>query len=381
VTDQPSKRCPRCGESLPLYAFGPDTGTASGLRVWCRLCVNKSAAERRERYRQQNLTARNLEAADKVRAHIANHGSQFAKVETSADVQEDRRFVPAVGPHVGLMAHGNYEAHETQPTVKDRAWPVPMEDEPTKPGGGAILFVPDLHAPYHDRKAWALVLQAARLLKPSYVHLAGDMIDCYAVSQHEKSLNRLQDFKYEIDGANEALDELAAAAKGATFIYTEGNHEYRWPRYLSAMAPQAGRLPGSSMKDLLRIKERGWIWVPYREFYKLGKLYLTHDLEKSGVNAVRQALSDAQASIVIGHLHRMSVVYGGDAMGNTHVAACFGWLGGREDVDYKHRLRANREWQLGFGVGQLLESGNVHLSAVPIVDYECVVAGKLLRAA
>jgi hypothetical protein len=74
----------------------------------------------------------------------------------------------------------------------------------------------------------------------------------------------------------------------------------------------------------------------------------------------------------------MSVSYRGNARGKTHVGAMFGWLGDKTRIDYKHRLLANRHWMLGFGVGYLENDDTLHVQAVPIINYKCLLEGKLL---
>jgi hypothetical protein len=69
----------------------------------------------------------------------------------------------------------------------------------------------------------------------------------------------------------------------------------------------------------------------------------------------------------------------GNAKGVPHVGASFGWLGDVEKVDYMHRIRANRDWVLGFGVGVVRENGVIHLQPVPIVQYSCMVGLELFE--
>ncbi len=70
---------------------------------------------------------------------------------------------------------------------KPRRWKVdelgrykfPLQDvEAPTPASGAplrrVLFIPDCHVPYHDAKAWRLMLAAAKVLKPDVVVVLGD---------------------------------------------------------------------------------------------------------------------------------------------------------------------------------------------------------------
>ena len=237
-----------------------------------------------------------------------------------------------------------------------------------------ILFVPDSHFPYHDKRAWKLMLKAATAFKPDEVIVLGDFADCYAVSSHDKDPKRRLNLKWELDTVGEGLSELESL--GATkLVYIAGNHEDRLDRYIATRAPELEGI--LSIEAALELKDAGWKYVPYKSSYRVGKLWVTHDTGKAGKNAIAAALDDFQSNIVIGHVHRMGMVYGGDATGKSHVAASFGWLGNKDSVDYMHRVSVNRAWQLGFGVGYQHPNGTVYLTGVPIINYTCVLEGKL----
>lgn len=238
-----------------------------------------------------------------------------------------------------------------------------------------VLFVPDTHRPYHDKRAWALMLKAARLYRPDIIAPLGDFVDCASVSSHSKDLSRIKRFKAEIADAREGLDELEALG-AKEYIYIEGNHEDRLPRYLQDRAPELTDV--LDIRSLLGLGKK-WKYVRYKDHTKVGLLHITHDTGKAGGTAHVQALNDFQDNVVIGHTHRMGVTYSGNAKGKPHVGAMFGWLGDVKQVDYMHRVKANRDWMLGFGIGYLEPSGVIHLQAVPIIDYRCVIEGELVR--
>src|SRR5665213_303225 len=41
------KRCPKCGETKPVSAFGKDARQKSGLRIWCKFCHATAQRERK----------------------------------------------------------------------------------------------------------------------------------------------------------------------------------------------------------------------------------------------------------------------------------------------------------------------------------------------
>jgi predicted phosphodiesterase len=255
---------------------------------------------------------------------------------------------------------------------------MPKKRKRTSEGGKLkkILIVSDAHHPYVDKKAWALLLKVGADIKPDVILTQGDFADFYSVSSHSKDPSRMTRFEDEIESVNKALDQLdALGAKEKHFI--AGNHCDRLQRYLNDKAPELDGLV--SVPQLFRLKKRGWKYTPYKDSVKIGKLNATHDVGTAGKTAVFSALSTFQHNIVIGHVHRVSFHVEGNATGEAHVGASFGWLGDKNSVDYMHRVKVNRDWAHGFGVAYLEPNGNVHIQPVVIVDYKCVVGGKLYK--
>jgi hypothetical protein len=239
------------------------------------------------------------------------------------------------------------------------------------------LIIPDTHRPYHDKKAWALMLQAGRILKPHGIISLGDLADNYSVSSHDKNPNRTRHLEVEVADVNQGFDDLdSLGAKEKVFI--AGNHEDRLERYLMVKAPELFNIV--KIQELFKLKERGWTYVPYKQHYKLAHVYFTHDTGRSGRYTAYQSQQDVGTNTVVGHAHRLSWFVEGTAEGKPHLGTCLGWLGDVEKVDYMHKVRALRDWALGFGAGYLdVKTQIMHILPVPIVNYQCVIEGKLLK--
>jgi predicted phosphodiesterase len=241
-----------------------------------------------------------------------------------------------------------------------------------------LLIVSDTHSPYEDKRAWGLMMKVARKFKPDTIVHIGDLADCYIISAHSKSPTRANQLDAELEGARRLraqLDRLGASRK----IFVEGNHEDRIRRYLQDKAPALFSLVDTD--KLLGLTENNWEFCPYKESARVGKVYFTHDTGQSGKYTVARALDTFQSSVVIGHHHQMQYRVEGDATGKHRVGAQFGWLGSVKDVDYLHRVKARRNWSLGFGLGYHdRASGYVHLVPVPLVGYTACVEGRIYRA-
>ncbi len=213
--------------------------------------------------------------------------------------------------------------------------------------------------------------------KPDILVIQGDFPDFYKISRFKKDPRREHSFEEEISDCLQGLDELDAL--GATRkVYLAGNHEDRLLSYLAVNAPELfGYI---TVPKLFGLDERGWEFVPYKESIKIGKLYCTHDAGIIGRYAVFRTADIFQHPVVFGHTHRFCYIVEGNATGEHFPAASFGWMGDINQIDYMHKVKARRDWTLGFGTGLMGQDGNVYLQAHPIVDGKSVVVdGKEYR--
>lgn len=241
-----------------------------------------------------------------------------------------------------------------------------------------VLEIPDTHHPIHDKRAWKLLLTAMKWWKPDVIKLVGDFGEFESVTAHRKNpKNAARFLEKDVESVNKALDELDSL-KARKKIYVFGNHESRVDRYIADKAPEL--YESEFLAKRLRLKERGWSYVPYGEHFRLGKVYTTHDVNAAGKNAVDQALHAYQSNIVTGHTHRIRYIVEGNATGDVHVSASFGWLGDVKKIGYKQRMKAMKDYVLGFGIGRYNPSnGFTYLTPVPIVRYSCCVEGKVFK--
>ena len=243
-----------------------------------------------------------------------------------------------------------------------------------------LWLIGDVHSPFHDKQSWDLMVRALADFKADTLVSLGDFVDFFSVSHWSKNPERAFSLKEEIETASALLDELEARTPGAKRIFVAGNHEDRLQRYLQDKAPELFQF--IDVPKLLKLAERGWEYVPYKQSIRLGKLNITHDVGSAGRYNAFRALDTFQSPVVTGHTHRLSYVVEGDATGDTQVSAQFGWLGDVEQVDYIHRTRALREWTRGFGYGYInRKTGFAYIVPVPIVDQTCVVEGRYYEAA
>lgn len=239
-----------------------------------------------------------------------------------------------------------------------------------------VLFLTDTHAPYHSVMAYKLIEKVCATVCFDEVITEGDFPDFYAISSHSKDPSRANRFEEEVAVTKKLLRRIESWGFKRK-RYVMGNHEDRLDRYIHDRAPEMKGIVDCD--SLLELTKHGWEVTPYKDHTMVGRVFVTHDVGKAGPSAVKDALNSYQDNVVIGHLHRINYMVEGNAKGVPHVAACFGWLGDVTKVDYMHRVKANRDWALGFGVGYVRDNGWVYLQPVPIIGTSCVVEGKLFQ--
>lgn len=239
-----------------------------------------------------------------------------------------------------------------------------------------VLFVGDIHAPYHSRPALALACKFAAEYKPDILVQLGDLVDGYSVSRHPKDPRMKLDFGWEIDVANDVLTQLTDAAKAKVVYWIGGNHDEYVERYVHNHAPAISSM--TSIEQMLRLKQRGVKFCRWHDYLRLGKVFLTHGMTHTGAMAHVQSAKEFGASLVIGHTHRLAVSYWSDALGKHHVAAMAGCLADFKHAAYAHKAVRN-SWMHGLLTGDLADDGTMHIRAHPFVNGRVVLDGKEIK--
>ena len=246
------------------------------------------------------------------------------------------------------------------------------------------LVIPDVHRPFHDKKAYALMMKVGADLRPDEVVLLGDYADFYSVSSHTKDPRLPSMLVDEVTDVIEGLDEIDKVFGGAQKVFIEGNHEFRLERFLCDKAPSLFGV--TDTEHLLKMHSRPkWRFIPYTPHQKyqiLGsKLMARH--EPPGTTA-KAAASKGMVNLVYGHIHRIEEAHVVSLDDTNHVSFSVGWLGNKYHRAFYY-VKQHWQWQLGFGLVwvdpatkyfyhqkvQIIESGNC---------YTCVVNGKKYSA-
>lgn len=248
----------------------------------------------------------------------------------------------------------------------------------TEATAGLVRFgiIPDVHHP-NAHPWYRVMLRAMKVFNPTGLVVLGDFADAESLSAHPKTQEGRSDFLEEVDCVNKELDILDALPGLQWKKYIEGNHEYRLQRYLHRNAQALANMV--TIQQCFRLHERGWEFTPYMKSCRVGKINITHDTGTAGMNAHRNARDVFMGSVIIGHVHRMSLEVRGVFGKAPVVSACFGWLGDAEAITYVHQALA-AAWPLGFGLGYLDPVTQLcFLVPCPIVNGMCMVEGQIVR--
>jgi predicted phosphodiesterase len=238
-------------------------------------------------------------------------------------------------------------------------------------GISTVVCVPDVHVPFHDRKAWELALKVIATVKPDMVIQLGDLADYHTLSAHAPEPGPRVTTEEEVEAHQEAVRELRSAHRPAQRRFLRGNHCYRLERLMYRQAPElVGEL--RSWEDRLGL-EGSESTQQYRKGLQLGPVLYIHDLGHSGKQATQQNLDAAGTCVVTGHTHRAGIAYGGTVDGHRSFSMSCGWLGDPAQITYLPAAKM-REWQHGVGLVQYA-GGIAHATFVPFVKGRAVVLG------
>ncbi len=220
----------------------------------------------------------------------------------------------------------------------------------------------DLQIPFQDKPVLNLVLDFVADLKPHGVVLAGDIADCYELSDFDKNPLQRWGLDKEIRESGKVMERLAKVTKAR--VWQEGNHEDRLRRALWRN-PAFARIKALQFAELFHLEDHGFQHQPYGDLFKLGKLNVTHGeiVRKHSGASAKAHYEKVGGSVLHGHTHRLGSYYRTTSV-DTHVAFENGCLC-RLDPEYVKRP----DWQQGFSVVHVEPTrGTFSVQQVPILD-------------
>lgn len=211
----------------------------------------------------------------------------------------------------------------------------------------SVLFLTDIHLPYHNVKALELALEYGKKEKVDTIWLNGDILDMFQCSFHEKNPTGAS-IKDEFDTGRAFLKSLRKHFPKANIYLKEGNHERRWKRYLRVKAPEVLGMKEFELPVILGLGELGIIWIENETLAKFGNLNVIHGNEfkgGGGVNPARSLYLRAKDNCIAGDKHKTGENTEGSLNGNIVTTWAVGCLC---ELNPEYLPMAHVNWCHGF---------------------------------
>lgn len=249
---------------------------------------------------------------------------------------------------------------------------------------GQGLVIPDCHISAEHKRAYELMLKAAKTLNngrgPAFVAILGDYGDFISVTGHQRRAFEERFLYREAAAINARLDQIDKLWPKAPKTFIEGNHEWRLARYLDSKAPEL--VDTMNIKSLLRLDRRPrWTFVPYGPDQLVrvagSRLYARHEPLAGGTLPAHGSVIKAGCSIIYGHTHQAQASQVVMANGDTHIGVSVGWLGDARKPAFAY-VRGHHQWSLGFGVVTVLPNGDFFVETARIINNKTLVNGRIV---
>lgn len=242
------------------------------------------------------------------------------------------------------------------------------------------LIIPDCHRPFHDRKAYSLMIKVAQEVGIDEVVILGDYADFYSVSRHRKDPRVGTLLMEEVASVKEGLDQIDQLFPQAKKVFLEGNHELRLEAYLIDRCPELFGV--TEVKFLFGLNQRAlWTWIPFgrSQAYRIldSQLYAFH---RPKASTPKQHIAKTFVSSVYGDIHKIERAHAIGLDGSNFLAVCPGWLGDVSSRVFDY-MPSTPQWQLGFAVVYVnSETLEFHVEQFEIKNHATILHGKVIKA-
>lgn len=289
----------------------------------------------------------------------------------------DAEFVESFGSRT--LEEYQYDPYNYDPKFdipKAEIWGVgkaPLVDPATSGTWETVIFLSDMHVPYHDPVLIDSAIEVIMDVQPDRVVINGDTNDFFVISRFNRAMERLEMLQAELDMGKKIRALLRNAAPNAVFEETMGNHEERLITYPGFNAPALSSLNALKPANLLGLHDleiRHW---PQNGFRLRDDFLVEHGVavrKHSGATA-KSRLDDTLISGIMGHTHRMdSHRRSGYRDLAWYEQGCLCML----NPDY---VKGEANWKQGFAIGLFsTKSENYNVQLIPAVGRGFIFDGK-----
>ena len=194
-------------------------------------------------------------------------------------------------------------------TGLEREGLLPMEGVASPPifGLEKVLFIGDIHLPFHDPLVLEQVFIFLETFRFDRVVVNGDLLDFYDISRFVKKANMGIGFDEECELGKLFFRRLRATVGDECRIdYTTGNHEIRFEHYLQGNAKRLETIECLELGNLLELGETGVVLHPRSGFDLRSNFRATHGetVSKHSGRSAQGELERWHKSGISNHTHR-----------------------------------------------------------------------------
>jgi len=247
------------------------------------------------------------------------------------------------------------------------------------------IVTPDKHFPLHDQKAINVLCKTIEIVKPDgYIDLGdvGEWFGCSHWQWKKKKRPPLEiqmpridqdviDVNKGMDQIDESLDKVNVKEK----YMIEGNHDDWMNRFYEENEHKVFQV--YKFKNAVKLKERGYKYMPIGKYLKIGKLNFYHGHHYAGIQHTRNHLLRLGGNVMYGHHHdvQQSSVTHIDGTKSAWSIGCLkdmsaeknDWLGGR-----------STNWGQAFAIVDFFHSGLFTVHVVQIINGKTSLWGELI---
>lgn len=253
------------------------------------------------------------------------------------------------------------------------------------------VVLPDIHFPLHNKPALAVVMKFIKWFKPDIVILGGDALEMAPISHWEKGNGNirksegkrlLRDYR---DFDKQILSKLERLCPKARKVYLGGNHEIWAERVVDEFPALEGIV---EVENALRLKDRGWEWIPYlvkqktggirKGFLKIGKLTIIHG-EYTNKYHANKTSETFMKSVLYAHTHDLQMItkVTVEDPNDFHTCTSIGCLCDRSPV---YLWGKPNRWVHGFAIVYFQDNGNFNTYVPVIIKGKFIYGGKIFSA-
>lgn len=250
------------------------------------------------------------------------------------------------------------------PPLTDMRWIDPDTDQgiwlerlhearDTGSGHVRVMHLSDIHMPFEDASAMALVYQLVAGTRPDVIVVGSDAADFAMLGRflHDPDVDEGDDILNTFAAHwQPMIARLRHAAPDATLVYIFGNHDLRILTWAMEHAAPVRHTVWSRFVEIVRA-QGNVLWIGETDAVRLGPLLVLHG-NVSTEHAASAMLRDNgyQLSLMAGHVHRLTQAeYTGadfSVRGVTGGCLCL-------PPHYQRGRRPRRAWQLGTAIAHV----------------------------